>query len=380
MKVLVVGGGIGGAAFATFLARTGKFEVVLAEQAPEFRTIGYAIGLWENGVRILKELGASHAIEKQGYNLPWLAIEDYEGHPLTSFFFRAFSENGPVFLIERSTLHFAVVDAMKKEKVELRLNSRVVSCEEKENGVLVTFADGRSETFSLVVAADGIRSHIREQVFGRGYSHPYGWSVWSVWAPEGYSHAKGGVEVVGEGNIFMTYPLEGKTCLIFVSYLETPQDSTPEERLALLKRQFAGAKPSVRAAVDLIVDPKVFYDHLAHIDMPLWYKGRVVLIGDAQHAMSPVTGMGASMALEDAYVLAEELAKTEGKEEFIPAALARFAARREKRIRQFKRVARKVEYWVFSKGFVSKIRDFFIRLMPLSYFMVPLRRFVSAKP
>jgi 2-polyprenyl-6-methoxyphenol hydroxylase-like FAD-dependent oxidoreductase len=382
MNILIVGGGIGGPALATFLAQSPHFSVTLAEQAPEFKTIGYAIALWENGRRILDELGVRSAVEKHGYAMPWLSLENFTGTPLRSVFFNKTSAQDPIIILERSALHRALIERMKREKVSLRLNAKVTGCAHNKKGVEVTFADGSTEQFDLVVGADGIRSRIRELVFGSGFSHPYGWSVWSGWAPQEHFHAKGGVEIVGEGNIYLAYPLEDRAVLVFASYLPaSAPDTTPDQRYALLRERFSRAKPSVRAAVESFRgSDSLFYDHLAHIDMPLWHKGRVVLIGDAQHGMSPLTGMGASMALEDAAVLAEELLKTEGKKEWIAAALLAFEYRREKRIRKFKRMAHRIEHWLLSRGLVSYLRDIFVRVLPMQYFISPLERFILGRP
>ncbi len=381
MKVLIVGGGIGGPALATFLAQSSNFSVTLAEQAPEFKTIGYAIALWENGRRILERLQIRNVVEKSGHTMPWVGLEDFRGNLLRSVFFNPISGAGPVIILERSALHRALVERMKKEKVSLRLNTKVVGCVHNKKGVEVTFADGKTEQFDLVVGADGIRSKIRELVFGGGFSHPYGWSIWSCWTPPGFSHADGGVEILGQGNIYLSYPLEDRSVLVFGSYLPgSYPDTTPEQRFALLRERFYRAKPSVRAVIDSMKDTSgLFYDHISHIDMPLWYKGRVVLIGDAQHGMSPIAGMGASMALEDAYVLAEELRTTEGKKEMIAGALLRFSHRRERRIRKFKRIARRIEGWILSHGFRSTLRDIFSRFIPLQYFMSPLERFLVGR-
>ena len=120
----------------------------------------------------------------------------------------------------------------------------------------------------------------------------------------------------------------------------------------------------------------VFADDLAHVDMQQWYKGRVVLMGDAQHATSPLTGMGASLALEDAYVLARELQSSPD----IDTALMRYADLRTERIKKFRQISKKIERWLMVASPVkAAIRDVVLRFIPWPYLSGKLEDLLNQK-
>ena len=103
------------------------------------------------------------------------------------------------------------------------------------------------------------------------------------------------------------------------------------------------------------------------------FRSRIVLIGDAQHALSPAMGMGASLALEDACVLADELSKTGD----IDGALANFSQRRNLRLEPYKKAAHRIESVMMASGFMNQLRNIFLPFIPGSYFLKPLERLVS---
>ena len=110
--------------------------------------------------------------------------------------------------------------------------------------------------------------------------------------------------------------------------------------------------------------------------MPTWHKGRVVLLGDAQHAVSPIVGMGSSMALEDAYVLADELGKNKND---IAFTLEQYSKRRNTRMRKFLKQVNRMDKWMKARGFLLYLRDWMTPFTPQSYFTGRIRKLMKEK-
>ena len=376
MKILIVGGGVAGPALAGFLKNT-EHEIVMIDQAPQWGDIGYAITLWGNGRKMLEKLGADHLVEKEGYEMPWSAFEDEDGNFLTDLQFSVFRPYGLTIVVTRTVLHRALIESMG-DNVEVRFGTTVNKIEQDENRVIATFSDGKTEEFDLLVGSDGIHSKVRQLVFGSGFLKSYGWRVWAFWTPPGMGSPRGAVEIADSGRVFFSYPMEDRSVVMFGAAVSPDVPGTPHERKKRLKDLFKGFKKSVVDMIDEAPDPeKIFEDDLSYVEMKDWYKGRVVLAGDSQHAISPITGMGSSMALEDAYVLAEELKNNSD----LQKALQSYASRREKRIRDFHKISSVIERWTMVKSPLAMIfRDILIRLIPTSYFSNKVKKVLEDTP
>jgi len=366
MKILIVGGGVAGTALAGFLK--GHADVTLIDKTPQWGDIGYALALWGNGRKILRKLGIENEVLKEGYELPWAAFENEQEGLLKSFTFQRFEQYGPTMIVSRTALHRALIKNLGSE-TRIRLGTTVGSLTQDEKGVKVTFSDGASELFNLVVGADGIHSQIRELVFGKTRLKWYGWSIWAFWTPKGFLPPRGAIELLSGGKMYFEYPLEDRAVVMFGAAIEPRTEDPLEHRREELQELFKNFHPLVNRMISAVEkDVRIFHDDLAYIDMAEWYNGRVALMGDAQHGSSPVTGMGASMALEDAFVLAEELLKTGAQS--VPAALERYTRRRSARIRKFRKASRFVERWTMVESpVIAKLRNFIIYFLPMGYFL-----------
>lgn len=373
MKILIVGAGVAGCAFAAFAKKYNLGEVVLVERAPEFRNIGFVIGLWGNGRRVLRELDLDkHIIDKKGYEVTWNAFEDMHAKLLKVWSFHPLRKLGITSVISRSDLHAGLIGAL--EGASIRFGTTVTAIGQKKDQVEVTFSDDKQENFDLVVGADGIKSSIRHLVFGPGLEKYYNWGVWVYWLPESFQHSSQIITEIDQGKLCSVFPLYERSVVWFVAPVPVGTGRNTETRLEILREQFkgfAGRVPQILALAPKAEE--VFYDDLAHVDMPLWHKGSVVLIGDAQHAASPISGMGASMALEDAFVLAEEL-KTNND---VHSALHNFTERRKHRIKEYHRITERGDRWILAKGVLGRLRDFLLPFIPFSYFVKPARNLLE---
>lgn len=375
MKILIVGGGIAGCACAALLKKYDVADVVLIEKAPEFRNIGYLIALWETGRKILRELGVDDAIaNKNSFEFTNDIIFDKSGRLLKEVPFELFKKLGPTVIIKRAALHeglFGLLTGM-----DIRFNTTVERILQGDGVAIVEMSDGKKETFDLVIGADGIHSSVREKVFGPEYMHHYGWGVWMWWMSNDFAHPKDTVGYYGSGKVCAGLPFFDKAMATAISTVPPGTGHDLVTRRELLQKQFGDfcddAKKILKKAPSA---EEIYYADIAQVDMPLWHKGRVVLIGDAQHAVSPVTGMGASMAMEDASVLVEELRLRPTIDE----ALVRFASRRDPRIRSLRKIVNRLDGWMMAHGVLGFLRNRILAYIPDSFFINVLHRFVTEK-
>lgn len=333
MKVLIVGAGIAGLTLAALLKRKG-IESEIIEKARKWKRVGFSIGIWNNGRRIIRELGVEKEFDKKGYSIPDYSIATGDGHIMRLYHFDEFTKKyNPVRTqILRADLQDLLRKAAKEVKVTMGLT--ISSINQNESGVEVKFSNGAKKKYDLVVGADGIDSQVRELVFGNGYVNYLGWRGWFFWTERNNRFPKGVFEMWEPEQFFGVFPHgDKKVC----TYLAMPFDKNlpdnPDTRIERFKKHFTGLKWQVPEIIEKINPKKMVEADLAYVKMDKWHKGRVIVIGDAAHAMEPFAGMGGSMAMEDALVLAEELAQADENEISIQEAFDRYQKRREPRVR-----------------------------------------------
>ncbi len=376
-KILIVGGGIAGPTLAIQLKKHGvECEVTLIEQAPEFKNIGYGIAVWGNGRNILREIGIDDdVIARGGYEMPWEAFENKDHKVVQVFSLQHFQRFGSTIAIPRAVLHKTLIEQL--DPGIIKLNTKIVTIHKNsKEGVDVELSDGSTHHYDLLVAADGVHSWTREHIFGSGFVKPYGYSFWLFWMPPGFTLSRGAVGAASDGKLVFSYPVQDSGVVMLGMCRKPGEFDDPETRKERLIEYFKEFGQPVRDMISGISSGKdMLYSEASYVSLPEWYKDRVVLIGDAKHAISPLTGMGASLAMEDACVLAQELARQSD----IDQALGCFAARRTPRIRKFQKGALLLEQWVMARGFKAWLRDvIFPHISPL-FFLKPIERLLQER-
>jgi salicylate hydroxylase len=335
LRVLVIGGGIGGMATAIALEQAGLDPCVL-EQSSGLTEIGSGIGMHANAMRVLTRLGAADFVRCSGVRIDvgeWRRIDD--GSMIFSQPFTEMAgEYGDVYIcMHRADLLESLARLVPPERVQL--NAKLVGLRERDDGVTAVLASGEEVHGDLMVGADGLRSTVRTLLFGEQPARFTGVAAWrglipAETMPSGFEHRI--VTWPGKGRHAMTYPIRPNLVTFngFVPSAEIHREEWgPSGDLNDLRRSFTGATSDVLALIDLIVSalitPIYFRDPL-----PVWGTNRIVLLGDAAHPTPPSAGQGGAMALEDAVTLAACL-KRAGGPAGLPAALAEFAARRQAR-------------------------------------------------
>lgn len=359
MRVLVVGGGIAGLTFTALLQQRG-FKPTLVERIPEYGSVGYVIVLWPSGSRILKGLGVYKDILDVGLQFTTYNVSDKQGDMIHSYSVKDVTEKyGPMLSTYRPDLIEVIKKAVDPDSI--RMNTTVDKIEQSNDEVHVTFNDGTQGTFDLVVGCDGVRSKTRELVFGDVPLTYSGMTGWSFWVNPKVAKIKEIAEYWGTGKFFGIWPTKGRLS-VFTSIRQGLQGSDPvETRIDRIQENFKDFGGLVPEILDGLNDPKeIFHSYYNDLRMKKWHKGRVVLVGDAAHAILPTAGGGVSMAMESAAVLADELTRADSK--YIEQAFDIYMSRRRARVDKIQDQSRMMGKFAFADNrFVSSARDFLMR-------------------
>ncbi len=330
-RVLIVGGGIGGLCAAIALRRQ-EIEVDLVELKAQWTVYGVGIIQQSNVVREMAKLGVLDGYLDAAYAFEDVTINTTAGEQLARIPGQRLA--GPEYPanvgISRLALHQVLSDTTMALGASIRLGLSVEALEQVGDGVDVLFTDGSRGRYDLVVGADGLYSQMRGLLFGEQYLPRFtGQSVWRYNLPRaaGIDHLATFQGPAGNAGLV---PLGHDQMYLFMTSHEPANPRMEAATLATEMRQrLSGFTGPIGELREQITDSdQVVYKPLevVFVNEP-WYRGRVVLIGDAVHATTPHLGQGAGMAIEDAVVLGEELVAGGSVEQ----QLERFMARRYER-------------------------------------------------
>lgn len=309
--ILVVGAGIGGQSVAIGLKKAG-FEVDVVEIHKEFNVYGVGIIQQANALRALDAIGVADEAMRRGspYGKVKLCLPHgvQIGEAGTPPIGRFPSHNG----ISRKILHDVLFEEAQKVGLKYRMGVTVESIDNQVDVAKVTFTDGTSATYDIVIAADGVNSKVRKLIFGEFKSTYVGLSVWR-YAFKRPASLDTGYIFFNKKHKLGVIPMTAEKCYIFVNSAEGDNPMIPEDQLVEKLKSYMAAYPipMVQELIPQVTDAKlVNYRTLETLKMPApWYKNRVVVLGDAAHTTIPQLGSGAALAIEDAVVLIEELQK-----------------------------------------------------------------------
>jgi 2-polyprenyl-6-methoxyphenol hydroxylase-like FAD-dependent oxidoreductase len=324
MEILVVGGGIAGLTFGVAARRSG-LDVSIVEQLPVVTAGAAGIGLHLNAQRALAGIGAAQAVEAVATKMDGYRYFDTDERPLGMAPYEAVW-GAPTWAVHRADLNAALRAGLNDDQLAVGLG--VTEVHSAADGIEVSFSDGSSRAYDLVVGADGVHSVVRACSIGPGRERYGGACFWRTTLPE--QIVNHGTGVVGRPLTVGLIPLvRDRTHAFFQMLTGTPPTDAIHGRAARIREHYSDMGTTVRRALHLLPDDNdIHFGVLEWIEPPTWGTGRVVLIGDAAHSMAPPLALGAAMAIEDAIVLVEELAKTDD----LAVSVSRFIARREPRV------------------------------------------------
>lgn len=341
LRVLVVGAGVAGLAFARAAGARGM-HVEIVERDGQLPTAGAGMYLPANATRALDTLGVGPDIAACGNPIVRQQFRDHRGRLLADVDTRTFWHGIGECLAMRRT---ALLDVLRAAAggVDVRFGVTVTHI---EGAAAVTLSDGTTRTFDVVVGADGTRSTVRQLAFEGGPPTPVGQTAWR-YVVDDQPDLTDWVVRLGRGCAFLTIALgEGQVyCYADVnSTLSTGLDDWRDHFAAFgapIPDLLAHGRRAHQAAIEQVTAPR-------------WTDRGVVLIGDAAHASSPNMAQGVAMAVEDALVLADLLAARE-----VDDALAAFIDRRTPRVRWVQRQTRRRDR---TRGLPAVLRDATLRM------------------
>ncbi|WAL64305.1 NAD(P)/FAD-dependent oxidoreductase [Amycolatopsis cynarae] len=336
---LVIGGGIAGPVMALALRRAGIEATVYEAYEHAADGVGGMLGLAPNGLAALDLVGAGHVIGDLGQPVASMMIQSWTGKRLAEF---GGGDGVPVFhAIWRADLYRALYDEARARGIAIEHGKRLVNAVDHGDGVTAEFADGTRASADLLIGADGIRSTVRSLIDpaapGARYSGLLGFGARPD-RPAGLPDTGGSMYMVYGKRAFFAYFVDpdGRAGWFVNLPRQVPMTAAEakavgaREWLRLLEEVFAGDRvPAVRLLRQCEPDELVITGALEDLPrVPVWSRGRMVLVGDAAHAASPTSGQGASLAVESAVQLARCLRDAPGH----PAAFAAYEALRRERV------------------------------------------------
>jgi 2-polyprenyl-6-methoxyphenol hydroxylase-like FAD-dependent oxidoreductase len=336
-RTLIVGGGIAGLSLAAALGQHG-FQAELVERNPDWQALGAGLLVQANGMRVLRRLGMADAVCRAGTAVRRWMLVDQQGEVLSETDLEdLWGDVGPCIGITRARLQRVLVEGAGA--TPCRLGTSITSLVEDDRRVSVTFTDGSAGDYDLVVGADGIHSAVRDHAMGRVVPTFGGQIVWRSLAPIRLSGAPSVQMWLGDGCFFGMCSVGDGHTYGFGNTAHRRHHDPVAGRLRRLRDRFAAFGPGIASYLSrLDRDEQVHCSPIEWVEQERWHTSRVVLIGDAAHASSPMMGQGGNLAIEDAWVLAEVLRAAPTVER----ALAVYTERRRPRVDWVHRESRAV--------------------------------------
>jgi 2-polyprenyl-6-methoxyphenol hydroxylase-like FAD-dependent oxidoreductase len=364
-KAVVIGGGIGGLTAGVALRRKG-WDVTVLERAATIDPVGSGLAVAANALKALDTLGLGDRIRVLSRLQGQVGIRAADGRWLvrTSGEDAVARYGDSVVVTLRATLMDVLVDALGPD--HLRLDT-TVSEVDAFGGVVRTGA-GEFEA-DLIVGADGIRSVVRRALFP-GHPDPAysGVTAWRALVDQGDLTVQS-MESWGRGKVFGVHPLAGDVVYVYATDV-SPAGAVHEDERAELVRRFGDWHEPIPTLLRAADPAKIIRGDVHYFDTapPAYHQGRVALVGDAAHAMTPNLGQGACQAIEDAIVLAHLAGERDGLAAYTAARLERTSkiVRRSMTICRLTKVGNPVAAWLRDFGMSTAARlspDLMLRSM-----------------
>ena len=361
MRVLIIGAGIGGVTAAIALARKG-IDVEIYERSPRLAEVGAGVSLFPNALKALHQLGLKSRLDAMSFVSAEGALRRADGRVLSrttaSDFVSRFGMAVSVF--HRAELLAALVDAAGN--IPIHLDHECEAVEQEGDVVTVRFMQNRQARADVLVGADGLHSVVRSHLAIPGELRYSGYTAWRGIAPFTTDGLATG-ETLGCGQRFGLAPIAGNRVYWYATdNVPRGQQESAASTAQRLRDMFSEWHAPIPALLAATEPPSILRNDIYDRDpSDTWGRGRITLLGDAAHPMTPNLGQGACQAIEDAMVLARRLAS-------IPdaaAALRAYESDRMPRTGMVVRSSRQVgELFQTGSPVLCRARDLVLRMTP----------------
>jgi 2-polyprenyl-6-methoxyphenol hydroxylase-like FAD-dependent oxidoreductase len=338
LSIAIVGAGMGGMAVAGTLRRAGFTKIAIYEQASRFARIGAGIQMMPNSMKVLRGIGVEDGLRRVAF-APYSHLNRMgETGEVTNELLMPESLYGaPYLCMHRADLHDALASVVPHEVVHL--NKKLVGLAQTGKRVTLAFGDGSRESADLVIGADGVHSTVRDLILGPEKPLHKGRVAYRAVFPAALMNGQdiGPSRTKWWGtdrHIVIYYTKADRSEIYFVTSVPEPAEWMTRESWSAkgdveqLRSEYEHFHPEVRAVLNACPDCHK-WAILEREPLSHWSEGRVVLLGDACHPMTPYMAQGAATSIEDAAILARCLEAVQGDD--IEAALERYEAHRKPR-------------------------------------------------
>lgn len=361
-RAIIIGAGIGGVTSAIALQQAG-FDVTVFERAEELREVGSGLPLWTNALRALHKIGLNHILETLGAPITAGSVSTWQGDILADLRTEKLLKRlGTInAVVHRAELLALLVEALGADSIQLGMTC--VGFTQDAKGVCARFADGQEVQGDVLIGADGLHSIIRAQLFGVSKPRYAGYTCW-----RGLAHiTRTELETWawGKGYQFGITPMS-KGRAYWFAQLYTPEGA--QDKAIGRKREvlelFRDWHDPVPAVIEATAEEDILRNDIYESKLLRhWSSGRVTLVGDAAHTMTPNLGQGACQAVEDAVILGASLKA----EPDIVSALKLYERRRVTRANRIARLGRLIG-WIVQWGnpMVCGVRNGIMKRTPVN--------------
>jgi 2-polyprenyl-6-methoxyphenol hydroxylase-like FAD-dependent oxidoreductase len=379
LKILIIGAGVAGLTCAGLLINQGIYPVVVEkEDEKKFNKSGYMLGILPLGGRVLNALNA-----RQDYFKNSIQMENYEIHKKNGDLIKRYpldfinNKYGSYRGITRTGLIDILVERAKRSTI--KFGTMVTQLNQMSNGSEVTFSDGKTEKFDLVIVADGLHSDTRKLVLNQDEYAYYdtGWGGWVTWLDENPTSSY--VEYWGSGFFLGLYPVKDKVGI----FLGGPVNNIKKKGLSNFKaevqRRISSKHELPHPALNAFdAEREPYFWEFHDCRSKVWHKGNVLLLGDAATGFLPTAGVGASMAMDSAAALVDELSRID--KEHIGYGLELYCKQQKKRVEKAQKDSRDLGKMMFiESSIISTVRNKILSFYTLRRMLANLSKIMEGK-
>jgi 2-polyprenyl-6-methoxyphenol hydroxylase-like FAD-dependent oxidoreductase len=309
VKIAVIGGGIGGLTAAIALARQGM-AVEVYEQAPALEEVGAGVGLWPNAMAALELIGLSGPVTRLAARVDRQGLMRPDGSWLLCLPAELMTQRWGAGFVTVHRAELQQLLAAELDPAVIHLGARCTGFEDNGRAVVARFADGREVQADVLVGADGVHSAVRAALFGPAPLRYCGYTaVRSLTPPRSVPLPRDSWEIWGRGARFGLGPTSGDRVIWWAAWNAPAGGKDDGDTEALLRKHFGTWRDPIPAIIEATPEGALIRNDIYdRRPARTWGRGRVVLVGDAIHPMTPDLAQGACQAIVDATTLATCLA------------------------------------------------------------------------